>query len=292
MYKKLFSWLFALGLLVAFLPLSAQTVARVEGQILGKRVRGSVQVLNNANQTLQTYTTDFATRQGFTIKTAAQSSVVLVFSNGATVNLGPESELNIEQFMQDEWGSAIDVAALTEEPSSSTTKLRLARGELVGNVKKLHTQQGSSFEVNTPVGAAGIRGTVFRVTFRVDPADPRRVFFSVATLEGLVMVNLSGSAQLPTGVAADQLVNLHLEVDVNDTTGEITLLNLPAGVNPEALPSNVQELLNQGLQQTVEAGINALFPPPTSDGGLPPAPPPVQPPDETTPGAGTGGQTG
>ena len=292
MYKKLFSWLFALGLLVAFLPLSAQTTARIEGQILGKRVRGSVQVVGNADKSVQTYTGDFVTRQGFTIKTAAQSSVVLVFSNGATVNLGPESELNIEQFMQDEWSSAIEVAALKEEPNTSSTKLHLARGELVGNVKKLHTEHGSSFEVSTPVGAAGIRGTVFRVTFRVDPADPRRVFFSVATLEGLVMVNLSGSAQLPTGVAADQLVNLHLDVDVNDTTGEITLLNLPAGVNPQGLPTTERELLDQGLQQTVEAGINALFVPPAPDGSLPPAPPPIQPPDETTPGAGTGGQTG
>src|SRR5690606_15609751 len=115
----------------------------------------------------------------------AGASVVLVFSNGASLNVGAESTLSIDEFLQDPFAEEVSVAELTEEPTSSTTRVRLTRGELVGNVKTLKHEQGSSFIVNTPVGAAGIRGTTFRIVFRPDASG--RVFFTLSTAEGNVL---------------------------------------------------------------------------------------------------------
>ena len=57
---------------------------------------------------------------------------------------------------------------MKQEPGTSVTKLNLTRGELVGRVVHLNVDKGSEFTVRTPVGAAGIRGTIFRIIFRPD----------------------------------------------------------------------------------------------------------------------------
>ena len=105
---------------------------------------------------------------------------MLVFSNGSTVNLAQDSHLAIDQFLQDPFGQEIKVADLKGEPSTSHTKLNLTYGELVGNVKKL--KGDSSFLVQTPVGAAGIRGTTFMITYR--PSGTGQAFFSLSTASG------------------------------------------------------------------------------------------------------------
>ena len=94
------------------------------------------------------------------------SRVILVFSNGATINIGEESEVEIRQFLQDPFADDYAFGEATAEPTASTsqTRIHLRQGELIGNVKTLN--KGSTFEVTTPAGAAGIRGTTFRVVFR------------------------------------------------------------------------------------------------------------------------------
>ena len=62
----------------------------------------------------------------------------------------------------------------------------------------LNVDQGSEFSVQTPVGAAGIRGTIFKVTFR--PGKNGKVFFTVTTAEGVVVFKgFSTSISLPAG---------------------------------------------------------------------------------------------
>jgi hypothetical protein len=189
--------LFAAG---AFLPLRAQTpaaspapsapAAMPPGQILAAKVTGVVTMTVNAAPAV-TLVGGEPIPQHATINTNAAANAVLVFSNGATTQLGENSQLVIDEFLQDPFPANITMANIDTEPTTSKTKLRLNHGELVGNVKHLQHTKGSTFTVDTPVGAAGIRGTTFRIVFR--PNGTGLAFFSLSTVEGNVAFQQPGA---------------------------------------------------------------------------------------------------
>jgi hypothetical protein len=94
---------------------------------------------------------------------------------------------------------------MTQEPTTSVTKLNLTKGELVGKVVHLNIDRGSEFTVQTPVGAAGIRGTTFEIIFRPDPSNPGHSLFTVYTVEGNVTVEV-GHGSAPVSVPAGKQV--------------------------------------------------------------------------------------
>jgi hypothetical protein len=148
-------------LLGASLAAAPATAPAQYGQIKAARVIGEVDAIDPTDHSITPLHNDDLLYQGYSIRTAAESSIILVFSNGATVRLGPETEISIAEFMQDPFAeSELAVGTLTREPTRSTTRLRLTKGELLGEVPKLHA--GSTHVIDTPVGAAGIRGTTFR----------------------------------------------------------------------------------------------------------------------------------
>jgi hypothetical protein len=102
-------------------------------------------------------------RQGATIQTGKDASVVLLFDNGTTVNIKPESEFAVEKFAQDPFeANGVDYQTLKSEPSSSVTRLNVPEGTIVVDIAKL--KKDSSFQIATPVGSAGIRGTSLGIT--------------------------------------------------------------------------------------------------------------------------------
>ena len=107
--------------------------------------------------------------QGQTVKTGDAGKIILLLSNGSLTTLTPKSELLLAQFKQKafEADPGKMVKDLEAEPSNSQTKLKLGYGEVVFNVKKLNP--GSSFEIDSPIGLAGIRGTDGAVEVQVDP---------------------------------------------------------------------------------------------------------------------------
>ncbi len=122
--------------------------------------------------------------QGVVIKTGAKSTVSIEFNSGATALIRPNTQIEISKFEQALFSGG---ATGPEEPAVSSTKMMLLNGEVVSNVKKLKT--GSEYVVNTPIGAAGVRGTFFSVKY-----DPIKKQLTVSTLLGKVeVVYLSGT---------------------------------------------------------------------------------------------------
>lgn len=153
------------------------------GQIKAACVIGDVDAINHDDQSVTPLHNDDVLAQGFTVKTGEDASIVLVFSNGATTRLGANTELSIEEFLQQPFADdELSLEKLEKEPTQSSTKLRLERGDLVGHVLALHA--GSTHVTSTPVGAAGIRGTTFRHVYRLAPNGA--AVFSSATDEGEV----------------------------------------------------------------------------------------------------------
>ena len=159
MRKNFFSLMLAGTLAVLLAPSTQAAAPQTVGRIVVAKVKGTVTGLNKTDNSSRTLHDSDAISQGFVVSTAEKSSAVLLFDNGSALNLGPNTTLSIDEFLIDPFDPKNAVADAKEEPSTSVTTLSLARGEVVGSVKHLHRDNGSSYTVNTPVGAAGIRGT-------------------------------------------------------------------------------------------------------------------------------------
>jgi|GEM_PF-1588540 len=160
----LFFWQLNFGLL-------AQGAEEGKGAIILVSINGDVNVKNIKSDTFLPQTEVTAGKtiyDGHQVITGDHSKAVLLFSNGTVTTLDANGVLIIEQFTQGAFReSGRKVEDLKEEPSQSTTQLELAYGEMVFNVKKL--KNGSSFEIESPIGIAGIRGTDGKLTILQDP---------------------------------------------------------------------------------------------------------------------------
>ena len=87
--------------------------------------------------------------------------LTLLFSNGTLVTLLPNTKMKVGEFEQIPFEPGdMKVSDLKEEPSSSKVGVDLDFGSLVVKTKKLKKQ--STFEIETAMGTAGIRGTEFQ----------------------------------------------------------------------------------------------------------------------------------
>ncbi len=250
------------------------------GQIRAVRIVGDVKVTHGASQTTAALRDNDSLTQGDIIVTAKASSVVLVFSNGSTINLGQDSRMAIDEFLQDPFSQDIKVSELNAEPSKSQTKLALTYGELVGNVKKLHGD--SSFLVQTPVGAAGIRGTTFRLVYR--PSGTGQAFFTLSTASGEVI--FQGTTGSPVPVPANQEVDI--QVTINEVTGAVESVQVVSkDISPDAAQA-IEQQVTQALDSTKDTVFPAN-PAPSGEAQPPPPPPTTVEPPPTTPGSGETG---
>ena len=115
----------------------------------------------------KTVKTDDRLRVDSTLTTGRRSEVKLLLSNGATVQLGSESELEFEEFGQAAYYGGVKFAELKEEPSISRTRIQLVRGDARIDVKPLKTARGSSFLFGTIAGTLRIAEGSFRAMVRM-----------------------------------------------------------------------------------------------------------------------------
>ena len=140
-----------------------QEVADPKGAIIIASLEGQVTVTNNATgQALPAAQVAVGKLlfDGHTVKTAKGAKLILLFSTGTVTTLKEDSTLNIKKFTQakfDPKGSG-RLSDRDDEPSPSDTLIDLSVGDMVVDVKKLKKE--SSFSIDSPVGTAGIRGTI------------------------------------------------------------------------------------------------------------------------------------
>jgi len=295
MHKHLLTWVFLLGLVVSSAPL-ALAQGTEPGRIVLARVAGEVTLTNKADNSTRRATNNEQIAAGYIVTTAPEASAVLVFSNGSTVNLRGDSVLDIETFLQDPFAEDFRVNEATAEPSTSTTRLNLSRGEMIGQVKTLNAAGGSSFVVQTPVGAAGIRGTTFRIVFRPDGTG--RAFFALTTVEGNVVLT-QGTVETPVAAINDQAREIAVEIDVqvDAQTGQVTVSAAGQTFTVQAAATATTADVVQAVQQVVQDVAMVVFTPPapptTPSSSPPPSqepqsqpeqePPPPPPPAQTPP---------
>ncbi len=148
-------------------------------------------------------------RIGSVISTGRLSLVTVMLSNGASLQLGSDSELEVEEFGQSPVSGTLKVSELKAEPTLSRTRLRLLRGDVTIEVKPLKVARGSSFHLTYAAGTIRSGEGTFRA--RVQMSD---LALGVATLE---LVKGSAELELPgaafVAVPVGQKLAFALEVD-------------------------------------------------------------------------------
>ena len=218
---------------------------------------------------------------GATFLVGPSSRLDLALSNGALFQIGENSKFTIGEFEQEAYefvftnGAAIrpreikdfgaDEAVLQtmdaseeawnklgSEPTTSKGKFILSEGTMIGQSKKL--KPGSRMEIVTPVGSAGIRGTVWMLTVKpVGGPGGTRFQCRLDVAEGQVdLGNLNGSrtVQVQGGFTAtfDASISPKGEVRVNN-------------INTSPMPPERQAMLlstvsNVAQQQTYFTAVN------------------------------------
>ena len=133
-------------------------------------------------------------RKGDAISTDALSGAKLVFSTGAMIDVKEETNVLISEFSQQAFGGSQTYSQLAADPSQSQVLLELNYGELEGHVKKL--QKDSTFDIQSPIGTAAIRGTRFVTVYTYNKVRDE-LNFAVKNVDGII--ELTSEFAGPTG---------------------------------------------------------------------------------------------
>lgn len=162
--------------------------------------------------------------ENHTVIAGEASTATLVFSNGSTINVVEKSTLVISEFLQNPFSTPFAMAIATEEPTTSTTKLNLKNGEVVCKVKKLRIDEGSSLTVETPVGAAGVRGTTFAVSYLPNQNGTDTGTYILSVSEG--EVSLTDNEGNLTLVTAGKEIVIIFRTKVDPLTGKTIVIEI------------------------------------------------------------------
>lgn len=170
------------GIAAVVLSVAVHAANLAPGAFSAGTVKGDVTYKLAGTTQYMALTPGTALPQGATIKTGEGSLAVILFASGSTASIRPNSEVEIS-FQQEAFAGPLPKNA---EPSVSNTQIKINDGQVLSKVSKL--KKGSEFTVTTPAGAAGVRGTVFTVSYNAATGA-----FSVQTAEGAVAVTSSSN---------------------------------------------------------------------------------------------------
>lgn len=160
-------------------------------------------------------------RVGSTIATGPRSLATVLLSNGATLRIGSESELEVEEFGQATISDSTKIAELTKEPTISRTRLKLLRGDVAADVKPLNVSRGSSFMLTLAAGTINLSDGAFRAMVRMSDLG-----LGVCTIElqrGAAEFEPAGGAFAPVPLGR----KLAFALEVDRSTGAIKLGEMP-----------------------------------------------------------------
>lgn len=177
------------------------------GIIVLTAFEGDVKIANSSSDQTLPPSKGAILKQGQMIITGPKSKASLAFENGIVMEVTPSSKFLIQEFQQAPWDVAPDkLAEMKSEPSKSKTTGFLEYGDIITGVKKL--KPGSSLEVATPLGTAGIRGTDFK-TSAVKNSDGTPKAFTVGVASGEVGVRSAGGGDaVPVAAGTSSTVSV------------------------------------------------------------------------------------
>lgn len=189
----------------ALLPILSSAALQT-GKVQVGKVSGSVTLID-AKAQRKPLANGAMFQEGSLVETGVNSTAELVFSNGASVVLTPNTLVQLRTFRQVPSADITDpYRKIEKDPSPSVTELEVPRGKIIGEVRKLNAL--STFTVKTPAGLVRIRGTVFTVEYRVGPDGIGRIVVDCVrgSVETTVYSSNAGPITVEPGMQAASAV--------------------------------------------------------------------------------------
>lgn len=189
----------------ALLPILSSAALQT-GKVQVGKVSGAVTLID-AKAQRKPLANGATFQEGSLVETGVNSSAELVFSNGASVVLTPNTLVELRTFRQVPSADITDPYRLIEkDPSPSVTEIEVPRGKIIGEVRKLNAL--STFTVKTPAGLVRIRGTVFTVEYRVGPDGIGKIVVDCVrgSVETTVFSSNAGPVTVEPGMQAASAV--------------------------------------------------------------------------------------
>jgi hypothetical protein len=166
-------------ILVSFLTgVQAQTFKQGSAKVAQIKGKAQYSAGGNVWVPLKTGTT---LKPGSFVKTAPESIVDLNLGvNGPLVRVAPNSTVSLDKLAYAETGADTVIE----------TRLSVENGTIIGNVKKL--AKASKYEIKTPNGVAGIRGTDYAVTVKKLANGDYEITFNDITGTLVVVASVNG----------------------------------------------------------------------------------------------------
>jgi len=175
--------------LAAAVLLSASTRAEVQhNKAVVRAIRGTAQISNDKGATWKKASVGARLDANSVIKTDAASTADLFLGeNGPVVRVTEDTRMGIDRLDLEKTG----IETVIE------TQLDLKNGRILGNVKKMAA--ASKYEVKTPVGVAGIRGTEYSIDARGKVTVVQGTVVVVYVVDGVVLPPVTvGAGQTAT----------------------------------------------------------------------------------------------
>lgn len=275
-------------LIVSILSLSillgwnSQASADQQGKIQVVTVEGPVTVSGVDGSASKPLATGLTVQDGQRIVTGPGGRAVLLFDNGSIFTVEEKTTFDIQQFTIAPFDiQKVDYTKIKKEPSKSNTKVKVGKGTVLADVRKLN--RSSNMDIATPVGVAGIRGTRVKTTVTQNADGSFSVNFAVP--EGSVAVSGPGGQSFTVGEGAPNGANSLTFAATLNAQGELVLTGEPqySTLTP-AEASAITSAMSQSETDVSQSNPNGN---PFTGPGNQQAPPPGNPPS-----GGQGGDQG
>ena len=179
------------------------------------------------------------------LTTGKTGKISLLFSNGTLITVKPGSRFYLRKYKQLEAvvEDLVPPGKLEEEPTKSELSAHLDFGELIVKAPKL--KKGSSMNLSSPIGTAGIRGTMFQFMAVRNPVSGD-IMGGINLVSGDIdFTDTDGNTVTILSGQSIQLATSKLGESVASQTGELVDLSStygPALTQEGALPPPISSI--------------------------------------------------
>lgn len=243
---------------VLFLPFCffVQNIeANETGAIIVLSSKGTVNAISPTGQVVPSILkSGTVLAEGFSIKTGLTGETSILFSNGTTASIDPNSRIKISSFSQDEFVSGNrKLDDLLREPSKSQLSLDLELGTLVIQTKKLN--QGSKFCINSELGTADIIGTEFQMglspsgNLNLDVSTSAVSFTPPGGAQAVIVTKGSGLNVSKTGGVMRRPINASIAQNISRKNKSASLVASQVALSTIKVAANKAKQLSVGIQK-------------------------------------------